>query len=473
MTERTLIEADICIIGAGSGGLSLAAGATQMGAKTVLFEKGDMGGDCLNTGCVPSKALLAAAKMAHYGEGNDAMGVTGKTSVDFAAVKAHVADVIAGIAPHDSVERFTNLGVTVISEEASFETDKIIISKNHRVKARYIVIATGSTAFVPPIEGLSDVPYWTNETIFGATEKPSHLVIIGGGPIGMEMAQAHRRLGSKVTVIEGARIMGRDDPKLVDILRNRLSDEGIHLVEGKGVKAVSRKGKTTTITLSDDSTMTASHILVAVGRRPNIGTLNLEGVGVATTPQGVKTDNRLRSSKKHIFAIGDAAGRQQFTHIAGYHSGIVIRNMLLKLPAKISDKAVPWVTYTDPELAHVGMGEAEAIAAFGEQHIRLLEAPLSENDRARAERRTEGMVRVITTQKGHILGASILAPAAGEMIAAWSLAINSGLKISAMASFIAPYPTYGEASKRAAGSFYTDKLFSSRTRAIVRRLIKW
>ena len=472
MTDRTLIEADICIIGAGSGGLSLAAGASQMGAKTVLFEKGEMGGDCLNTGCVPSKALLGAAKLAHYGAGNQAMGITGEGVVDFAAVKAHVADVIAGIAPHDSVERFTSLGVTVISEEASFETDKIVSSKNHRVKARYFVIATGSSAFVPPIEGLSEVPYWTNETIFSATDKPSHLVIIGGGPIGMEMAQAHRRLGSKVTIIEGASIMGRDDPKLVDILRGRLRDEGITLIEGKGVKAVSRTGKMTDVTLSDDSTISASHLLVAVGRRPNIGTLNLAAAGVVTTPQGVQTDKRLRSSKKHIFAIGDAAGRQQFTHIAGYHSGIVIRNMLLKLPAKISDKAVPWVTYTDPELAHVGLSEKDALASYGKDQIRILKAPLSENDRARAERRTEGLVRVITSKKGHILGASILAPAAGEMIAAWSLAINSGLKISAMASFIAPYPTYSEASKRAAGSFYTDKLFSSRTRAIVRRLVR-
>ena len=266
--------------------------------------------------------------------------------------------------------------------------------------------------------------------------------------------------------------MGRDDPKLRDILRSKLIEEGISIIEGCGVKSVKQTTKTTTLTLSDDRQIKASHLLVAVGRRPNIKGLNLEAAGIAFTPKGVTTDMRLRSSKKHIFAIGDVAGRQQFTHIAGYHAGIVIRNILFKIPAKISDKAVPWVTYTDPELAHVGMGEAEAIEAYGARHITVLEAPLSDNDRARAERRTEGLVRVITTKKGHILGASILAPAAGEMIATWSLAINSGLKIGAMASFIAPYPTYGEASKRVAGSFYTERLFSSRTRAIVKRLIR-
>ena len=480
VTERTNIKTDICIIGAGSGGLSLAAGAVQMGAKVVLFERGDMGGDCLNTGCVPSKALLAAGKAAHYAKGNDAMGITLTSSqkkpaitVDFKAVKAHVANVIAGIAPHDSVERFTELGVTVISEEAFFASDKEVVSASHSVTARYFVIATGSSPFIPPIKGLDKTPYWTNETIFQATDKPSHLAIIGGGPIGVEMAQAHRRLGCDVTLIEGAEIMGRDDPKLRDILRQRLIDEGITIIEHASVREVKKGTKQISLTLSNDKQIKASHLLVAVGRRPNINKLNLAAAGVITTARGVTTDARLRSSRKHIFAIGDVASRYQFTHIAGYHAGIVIRNMLFKLPAKVDDKAVPWVTYTDPELAHVGLSEADAIATFGARHIRVLETPLSEIDRARAELRTEGMVRVITSKDGHILGASILAPSAGEMIAAWTLAINEKLKIGAMANLIAPYPTYGEASKRAAGRFYIDRLFSDRTRAIVKRLIRW
>ena len=473
VAEPTFIEADICIIGAGSGGLSVAAGASQMGAKTILFEKGEMGGDCLNTGCVPSKALLAAGKIAHYGKGHKEMGIKGEVSVNFAKVKNHVADVIAGSAPHDSVERFESLGVTVISEEARFASAKEVVSQSYRVRARYFVIATGSSAFVPPIAGINKVPYWTNETIFAAKRAPSHLVVIGGGPIGVEMAQAHARLGCKVTICEAGRIMPRDDQKLTDILREKLTSEGITILEDCLVQSVSKKGSVITLTLGDDSTIEASHLLVAAGRRANLAGLSLSAAGIKTNHAGVITDDRLRSNQKHIFAIGDVAGRQQFTHIAGYHAGIIIRNMLFKLPARISDRAVPWVTYTDPELAHVGLGEDEAIAQYGARNITILEWSLSENDRARAERRTEGLIRVVTTKKGVILGASILAPAAGEMIAAWSLAISSKLKIGAMASFIAPYPTYGEASKRVAGSFYTDKLFSARTRAIVKRLVRW
>ena len=267
--------------------------------------------------------------------------------------------------------------------------------------------------------------------------------------------------------------MPRDDQKLTDILREKLTSEGISILEDCLVQSVSKKGFVITLRLGDDSVIEASHLLVAAGRRANLAGLSLSAAGIKTNHAGVITDDRLRSNQKHIFAIGDVAGRQQFTHIAGYHAGIIIRNMLFKLPARISDKAVPWVTYTDPELAHVGLGEDEAIAQYGEHNITILEWSLAENDRARAERRTEGLIRVVTTKKGIILGASILAPAAGEMIAAWSLAISSKLKIGAMASFIAPYPTYGEASKRVAGSFYTDKLFSARTRAIVKRLVRW
>lgn len=471
--KTPLIEADICIIGAGSGGLSVAAGAAQMGAKTVLFERGEMGGDCLNTGCVPSKALLAAGKIAHYGNGHDDMGITGKVAVDFAKVKAHVSDVIAGIAPHDSVARFTSLGVTVISEEACFASAHEVKSASYRVKARYFVIATGSSPFIPPIPGLDNVPFWTNETIFAAKDAPTHLAIIGGGPIGMEMAQAHARLGCQVTVIQMGRIMNRDDPILTDILRDRLTNEGVTIIEDSHVTKVSKKAETVTLTLNDGQKISASHLLVAAGRRPNMEGLDLAAASIKQGRAGIITDKRLRTSQKHIFAIGDVAGRQQFTHMAGYHAGIVIRNTLFKLPAKISDKAVPWVTYTDPELAHVGMSEAEAIDQYGARHISVLEWSLAENDRARAERRTEGMVRVFTTKKGQILGASILAPAAGEMIQSWALAISAGLKIGAMANMIAPYPTYGEASKRAAGSFYTDKLFSPRTRSIVKWLLRW
>lgn len=473
------IHTDICVIGGGSGGLSVASGAAQMGARVVLFEADQMGGDCLNSGCVPSKALLAAAKAAHYTTGNPDMGIGGApANVDFAAVKAHVAAVIAGIAPHDSVERFSGLGVRVIEEHARFAGPRVVRSASYEVTAKFIVIATGSKAAIPPIPGLDSVPFHTNETIFADTDKPSHLAIIGGGPIGIEMAQAHRRLGCAVTVIEAAHILGRDDPELAGLVTARLATEGIRLIEEIGVREVSKNTDTgdgadaITITLANGTYITASHLLVATGRTPSGGDLDLEAAGIRTERGAIVTDRRLRTSCKRVFAIGDVTGRAPFTHMAGYHAGIVIRNMLFRLPAKIDDRLTPWVTYTDPELAHVGMAEGAASAAYGAANIRVERVPLTGNDRARAERRTEGMVKVITHRDGQILGAGIVAPAAGEMIMAWSLAIARRQKIADMASTIAPYPTYGDASKRAAGQFFTERLFSPRTRALVRLLLK-
>ncbi len=472
------IHTDICVIGGGSGGLSVASGAAQMGARVVLFEADQMGGDCLNSGCVPSKALLAAAKAAHHTAGNPDMGIGGApANVDFAAVKAHVAAVIADIAPHDSVERFSGLGVRVIEEHARFAGPRVVRSTNYEVTAKFIVIATGSKAAIPPIPGLDSVPFHTNETIFADTEKPSHLAIIGGGPIGIEMAQAHRRLGCAVTVIEAAHILGRDDPELAGLVTARLAAEGIRLIEEIGVQEVANNADSGNddsiiITLADGTHVTASHLLVATGRAPSSGNLDLETASIRTDRGAIVTDRRLRTSCKHVFAIGDVTGRAPFTHMAGYHAGIVIRNMLFRLPAKIDDRLTPWVTYTDPELAHVGMGEGTASAAYGAANIRVERAPLTGNDRARAEGRTEGMVKVIIHRDGHILGAGIVAPAAGEMIMAWSLAIARKQKIAAMASTIAPYPTYGDASKRAAGQFFTDRLFSPRTRSLVRFLLK-
>ncbi len=467
------ITTDICIIGAGSGGLSVAAGAAQMGARVVLFEANQMGGDCLNSGCVPSKALLAAAKAAHQTAGNPAMGVTGAPPiVDFAAVKTHVAETIATIAPHDSVERYINLGVTVITERARFVAPRRVRSDTVDVTAKFFVIATGSTAMVPPIPGLDSVPFHTNETIFSDPEKPDHLAIIGGGPIGIEMAQAHRRLGCRVTVIEAATMLGKDDPDIGSLLVARLREEGIEIIEGTGVTAVDGTAGALTLTLEDGRRIAASHLLVAAGRRPAIDGLGLESAGIATGRNSIVTDQRLRTNNKRVFAIGDVTGRPQFTHIAGYHAGIVIRNMLFRLPARINETITPWVTYTDPELAHVGLTEAAAATAWGAANIRTQSVSLADNDRAVAERRTEGMIKIVTHRNGRILGATILAPQAGEMILAWSLAIGTRRKIASMAGVIAPYPTFGEAGKRAAGQFFTETLFSRRTRAIVRLLMK-
>lgn len=470
----TLIRADICIIGGGSGGLSVAAGASQMGAKTVLVEGGKMGGDCLNYGCVPSKAMIAAAKKAAALKGAEAFGVTGSDpDVDFSKVMDHVADVIASIAPHDSVERFESLGVQVLQGYGKFVGPNEIEVGDNRVKARRFVVATGSTATAPPIKGLEEAGYLTNETIFENRIKPEHLIIIGGGPIGLEMAQAHVRLGSKVTVLEAFKAFGRDDPDLSSVVLSHLKEDGIDIQEGVNISGVSKRPDGVyNIMLGEGEareTLSGSHLLVAAGRKANVENLNLEAAGINYSPQGIEVDARLRSTNKKVFAIGDVAGGYQFTHIAGYHAGIVIRNALFRLPAKVDYSAVPSVTYTDPELANVGLSEADARKQYGDR-IKVLEVPFADIDRARTERKTSGLIKAITTDKGKILGAGIVGAHAGELIHPWGLAITAKLKIGAMASYIAPYPTLGEVGKRAAGSYYTPSLFSGKTRKIVKFL---
>jgi pyruvate/2-oxoglutarate dehydrogenase complex dihydrolipoamide dehydrogenase (E3) component len=470
-----MVKVDLCVIGAGAGGLSIAAGASQMGASVMLFEAGRMGGDCLNYGCVPSKALLAAGKSLARQRGDSRYGIVSEPGrVDFAAVKAHVQGVVDAIAPMDSVERFESLGVRVIQASARFVGPRVVEGGGVSVTARRIIVATGSTPMVPPVPGLTDGPYLTNETIFDVDAPPAHLVIMGGGPIGIELAQAFRNLGSMVTVVEMARIMAKDDPELVAPLRLRLTGDGIEILEATQVKQVAYPaggGVTVTIGAPDDDTsreITGSHLLVAAGRRATIAGLDLDAAGITATPNGITVDAGLRTSNRRVYAVGDVAGPYQFTHMAGYHAGIVIRSALFRMPAKVDYRAVPWVTYCDPELASVGLSETEARASHG--NIQVLTWPFAENDRAQAERDTGGMVKVIVTPKGHILGATILGSHAGELIQIWCLAIQQKLKIGAVAGVILPYPTLGEASKRAAGSFYTPKLFSDRIRKIVRFL---
>ncbi|GAB4353852.1 MAG: FAD-dependent oxidoreductase [Kiloniellaceae bacterium] len=474
------ITADLCIIGAGSGGLSVAAGAAQMGARVVLIEKGAMGGDCLNSGCVPSKSLIAAAAAADSVRHAGRFGVNGhEPAVDFAGVRDHVRGVIAGIAPHDSVERFEGLGVTVIQAAAQFTGPREVTAGDARVRAKRFVIATGSTPAVPPISGLDSVPYLTNETIFDLAERPEHLIVIGGGPIGAELAQAQRRLGARVSLLEMARVLAKDDPQVTAVARQRLIEDGVEIHEGIRIKTVAREGNAIAVTLEangSETTLSGSHLLVAAGRKATVEGLGLEAAGVAYSAKGIAVDRRLRSSNKRVFAVGDVAvveglGSYQFTHVAGYHAGIVIRNALFRLPAKVNYDALPWVTYTDPEIAHVGLTEARAREIHGER-VTVLTAPFAENDRARTERAAEGLVKVVVGPRGKILGASIAGRHAGELLQPWVLAIGQGLKIAAMANMIAPYPTLGEASKRAAGTYYTPTLFGERTKKIV-RLMQW
>ncbi len=459
------IKADICIIGAGSGGLSVAAGAAQLGRKVVLIEQGEMGGDCLNTGCVPSKALIAAAASAQAMREASKFGIASvEPQVDFAAVMDHVHGVINTIAPIDSQERFENLGVTVIREHASFSGPREVTAGEKTVKAKHIVIATGSTPFVPPINGIDSVPYFTNENIFENRTRPDHLVIIGGGPIGIEMAQAHRRLGAKVTLIEGGKILGREDAELAGIVRTRLLLEGVEIIEDAKAEQIARTATGISVSIGL-RTIEGSHLLIAAGRKPVVDGMNLQAAGVETNKRGIKTDARLRTTNKRIYAIGDVAGGRQFTHVAGYHASVLVRNILFKMPAKNNEHLAPHVTYCDPELAQVGLTEKEAREKHG--GIKVARWPFSQNDRAEAERNTEGLIKIVTDKKGVILGAGIAGHGAGDLLQPWTLALTSGLKIRAFTDMIAPYPTRGEASKRAAGDWYSATLFSGRTRKLI------
>jgi pyruvate/2-oxoglutarate dehydrogenase complex dihydrolipoamide dehydrogenase (E3) component len=469
MTER--LETDICVIGAGSGGLSVAAGSAQLGRRTVLIEEGRMGGDCLNFGCVPSKSLIAAAAAAEAMRAGAPFGIRAQEpEVDFAAVHRHVHAVIAGIAPHDSVERFEGLGVTVIRGHARFCHKDEVEAGGRRIRARRFVIATGSRAAVPPVPGLDTVPYLTNETIFDLTGRPERLLVLGAGPIGCELAQAFKRLGSAVTMVDIGPMLPRDDPELSRVVRERLLAEGVVLHERVGVDRVEPGPVLVIRSGQREERIAGTHLLVATGRRPNVEKLDLERARVAYDGKGIKVGRGLRTSNRRIYAIGDVAGGLQFTHLANHHAGLVVRNALFRLPIRASEATIPRVTFTDPELAAVGLSEAEA-REQGVAH-EIVRWPFAENDRARAERRTEGLLKAVIGKRGKILGAAIVGTHAGELILPWVLALERGLKISALASAVAPYPTLSEVTKRAAGSWFAPRLFSERTRRLVALLAR-
>lgn len=466
-------DVDVCIVGAGSAGLSVAAGCAQLGLSTALIEQGAMGGECLNTGCVPSKALLAAAKRAHAATAPAMAGLGGGApTVDFGAVKDGVRSVIDTIAPHDSAERFEGMGVTVLRGTARFENARALTVGDDRVRARWFVLATGSRPAIPVIPGLDVASILTNETIFGLRDKPDHLLIVGGGPIGVEMAVAHRRLGVPVTLIERGTILPRDEPDLVEDLRQAMRDDGITLLEQASIVSVVHGPGSIAATVQrgrDTMIVTGSHCLVATGRAPAIAPLNLEAPGIASTAGGITVDARLRTNLRHVFALGDVIDGPRFTHVASYQAGIVVRNIAFRLPAKVDYRALAWVTYTDPELAHVGLTEAAARVQHG-RNVSVLTVPLARNDRAVAERRPAGSLKVVVGRGSRILGASILAPSAGEIIGLWCLALNRKLTLKAVADLMLPYPTLGETAKAAASDYYKPALFSRPTRRLVSAL---
>lgn len=454
------LKCDLLVIGAGSGGLSVAAGAAQMGADVILLEGHKMGGDCLNFGCVPSKALLASAKIAQAQAQSVEFGVADHhPQVDYAAVKDHVRKTIQAIEPMDSQERFEGFGVRVIREFGSFVSPTEVQAGLHRIRARRVVIATGSSPLVPPVPGLDSVPYETNETLFDLRERPDHLLIIGGGPIGMEMAQAHIRLGCRVTVIEGDTALGRDDPEAAAVVLEALRAEGVEIVEGAMAAEISGQAGAIEVKVKDGRSFHGSHLLMAVGRRANVERLNLSAGEIEPSRNGIKVDKSLRTTNRRVYAIGDVAGGMQFTHVAGYHAGVIIRSALFGLPSKAQELHIPRATYTDPELAQVGLTEAEARDQFGAA-MELARFDFHHNDRALAERKTKGFIKVMVV-KGRPVGATIVGHQAGELISLWSLALANRLKMSQVAAMVAPYPTIGEINKRVAGAYFSPRLFDS------------
>lgn len=483
-----ILTPDLCVIGGGAGGLSVAAGASQMGASVVLVEKAAMGGECLNTGCVPSKALIACAHAAHGARQAGRFGISfGKSArkapvIDFQAVHNHVHGAIAAIAPNDSRARFEALGVTVLHGEARFTGPQQveILGGGPIIRPRRFVIATGSRPALPPVPGLADSPYLTNETIFDLTECPPRLVVLGGGPIGIELAQAFCRLGSDVTVIERGAILDAVDPELADVLRLRLRAEGVTLRESALARAVEQRGDGILVTLEGGEEIAGSHLLVATGRRPSTHDLGLEAAGITYSGAGIAVDSRLRTSNAKIYAVGDVVDGPRFTHVAAHQAAIVLRHALFRLPSRWTKAPIPKVVYGDPELAQVGLDER---AIKRKKSVTVLRWSFAETDRVQAEQggaeqggaagHLAGFAKVLTSKSGRILGAAIVGPAAGELIQTWTLAISKGLKIGDIAGLVAPYPSYSEINKKVAGSFFAPMLFSDRTKKLVRFLARF
>ena len=480
------IRADVCVIGAGSGGLNVASGAAQLGAKTVLIERGAMGGDCLNVGCVPSKALLHVAHTASLIRRAGPLGISvSEPEVDYAGAMAHVRRAIERIEPHDSQERFEGLGVRVIRDTGRFIDARTVQAGDSRIRAKYFVIATGSAPAIPAIPGLDSVPFLTNETLFSRTEAPRHLAIIGAGPIGVEMAQAHQRLGCQVTLIEAqSSILPRDDAELSALLAQQLQGDGVDLRLGATVAAVSGKAGDIRVELQagDGSakgaiqdSIQASHLLIATGRRPVTDGLGLDAAGITHSAAGIAVGPNLRTNRRHVFAMGDVIGGEGFTHLAAHHASVIVREMLFRLPSRVATSAIPRVTYTAPELAQIGLTEAEATAAGLAPRTETLR--VDGNDRFVAENIASGPEAglaklVFDGRRGKLVGAAILAPGAGDLIGPLGHVIEGRLKLSAVASQMLPYPTHAEIPKRAAGMHLAEVLFAPRTRRLISWLLK-
>jgi len=476
-----VLTPDLCIIGAGSAGLSVAAVAASFGASVVLVEKGRIGGECLNAGCVPSKALIAAAHRAHACREGERFGISAGRdgmAIDFAQLHEHVKATIAAIAPMDSRERYAAMGVQVIEAEASFKDARTVSAGDKTIRARRFVIASGSRPRAPDVPGLDQVPYLTNETIFELAEKPEHLVVLGGGAVGVELAQAYRRLGAQVTLLEiGEGILGREDGEMTTVIARALRREGVTLRCGAVIDRIERRpgGRLAVVLGGNAETVEGSHLLVTTGREAAIEGLGLEAAGIKADASGIVVGRDLKTSNPRVYAIGDCAGGEaagaRFTHAANHQAGLVIRSALFGLPVRIGRTPVPRVVYADPELAAVGLTEEQARAERGA--LRILRWAFADNDRARAEGTTQGHVKAIVTRQGRVLGCTIVGPRAGELIVPWIMAMSHGLKISDLAGLVYPYPTLSEVTKSVAVEFLkpaTQNPWLRRFIGFVRRL---
>ncbi len=467
---------DLGIIGGGAAGLTAAAGAAQFGAKTILIEKSAMlGGDCLHYGCVPSKTLIRTAGVCSLLKRSKEFGLPGVQlpPVDLGAVMDRVKSVIENIQQHDSVERFCGLGAKVVFGNPYFLDDHTIILDGKNITAKSWIIATGSSPALPPVEGLATVPYWTNETILNQRKLPARLIVLGGGPIGLELSQTFARLGSRVTIVEFMdQILGPEDADLAAILETRLQDEGIKIYKSTKALRVQYIDSTIQLTAAADSgkgptsVVEADALLVAAGRKPNIDGLGLEAAGVKYTARGIPTNARMKTNISHIYAAGDVNGQLPFTHVAGYEGGIALTNAVLRLPKRADYNKIGWCTYTDPEVASIGLNEKRA-KKDGIKY-RLWEESFADNDRAEAEGETKGKIKLLVSPGGKLLGCQIIGAHAGELIHEWVIALEGGVRLSTIAAAVHIYPTISEISKRVAGKIFAEKIFSDHSKNILK-----
>jgi pyruvate/2-oxoglutarate dehydrogenase complex dihydrolipoamide dehydrogenase (E3) component len=461
-------EYDLGVIGGGAAGLTVSAGASQLGAKVILIEKEkNLGGDCLHFGCVPSKTLIRSANIYHLMKSGPKYGLPQiePPPASFSRIAAHIAEVQQKIQKHDSEERFCRLGVQVETGDPAFSDPHTVNIKNKSFKARHWVIATGSSPAIPKITGLESTSYITNKDLFTLDSLPTSLIILGAGPIAIEMAQAFARLGSRVSVIQrSGQILSKEDKDMADLIMKQLISEGIEFYLNTTVSQTNtKKGLAELIIKAEKGkqlSLKAEKLLIALGRKPNLEGLDLEKAQVDYTPKGITVDNRLRTTCKHIFAAGDVTGQYQFTHAAGYEGGVVLANSIFRLPKKVDYTWLPWCTFTDPELASIGLNEKRA----GQQGIdyKVWQEEFDKNDRALAEGAGQGLLKMVVDKNETPLGVQILGPRAGDLLCEWVALLNAKVKLSTLASSVHPYPTFGEINKKVAGDLMAEKLFSEK-----------